>query len=80
MSLHGHSSAAHLVARTNAQALGPNANVVMNVYLALQIIPSHFGLPILVATFLCSKTAKRHPTLINVCISWIFSGIFASLL
>jgi len=65
--------------RANAQEIGPSAPYLMRVYLALQIIPSHIGLPLLVITFLFSK-AKRHPTLINVCISWILSGIFSVML
>ncbi|KIM89227.1 hypothetical protein PILCRDRAFT_216764 [Piloderma croceum F 1598] len=52
----------------------------MNTFLVLQIIPSHAGLPLLVITFLFSQGAKRHPTLINVCISWIMSGIFSTML
>jgi len=36
-------------------------------------------LPLLVATFIFSR-AKRHPTLVNLCITWIFSGVFAILL
>jgi len=66
--------------RANAKDIGPNATYVMNIYLAFQIIPSHIGLPLLVITFLFSKGAKRHPTLINVCISWILSGIFSVML
>lgn len=52
----------------------------MNTFLVLHIIPSHAGLPLLVITFLFSQGAKRHPTLINVCISWIMSGIFSTML
>lgn len=66
--------------RADAQDIGPSAPYLMRAYLVLQIIPSHIGLPLLVVTFLFSKDAKRHATLINVCISWIFSGIFSVML
>jgi len=66
--------------RANVLDIGPNATYIRNIYLAFQIIPSHIGLPLLVITFLFSKGAKRHPTLINVCISWILSGIFSVML
>lgn len=68
------------VVGANTPDVGHNANYLMKLYLALQIIPSHIGLPLLVITFLFSKGAKRHPTLINVCISWIMSGIFSVML
>lgn len=71
---------ADLGARANAPDVGPNATVLMNTFLFLQIIPSHFGLPLLVTTFLFSKGAKRHITLINVCITWILSGVFSTML
>ncbi|KAJ6559159.1 hypothetical protein DFH09DRAFT_1484920, partial [Mycena vulgaris] len=45
-----------------------------------QLISNTLLLPLLVATFLFSKRAKRHPTLVNVCITWIFSGFFSLLL
>lgn len=37
-------------------------------------------LPLLVATFLLSRTIVRHPVVINVCCSWIMAGIVSSLL
>ncbi|KAJ7459885.1 hypothetical protein FB451DRAFT_1405767 [Mycena latifolia] len=37
-------------------------------------------LPLLVATFLFSKRARRHPALVNVCMTWILSGVFSLLL
>jgi len=52
----------------------------VDVWVYMNLISNTILLPILVATFLFSKTLKRHPTLINVCVTWIASGIFACLL
>jgi len=46
-------------------------------FLFLSIWPSHLGLPLLLLVILLSKTTHRHPTFINMCITWIISG-FAS--
>jgi len=50
------------------------------VWVYFNLVPNIVLLPILVATFIFSKTATRHPTLINACITWILSGIFTCLL
>ncbi|KAK7056844.1 hypothetical protein VNI00_002561 [Paramarasmius palmivorus] len=51
----------------------------MGVWIYFNLVSSNILLPILVATFTFSKTAKRHATLINMCMTWIFSGIFSLL-
>jgi len=48
-------------------------------WLVLNLAGGHFALPILVATYIFSS-ARRHPTLINMCLTWIFSSIVACLL
>jgi len=62
------------------EQLGSSATTYLNVWIYFNLIGNTILLPIVVLTFLFSKTAKRHPTLINLCITWIFSGIFALLL
>jgi hypothetical protein len=69
-----------LIQGANAQDIGHNAKALLNTFLVLHISSSHIGLPLLVITFLFSKNAKRHPTVINVCISWILSGISSIML
>jgi len=49
-------------------------------FLVLNMWPSLFGLPILVAVILFSKNIQRHPTLINLLIVFIIVGISSSLL
>lgn len=44
-------------------------------FLVLNMWPSHFGLPILVAVILFSKKIQRHPTLINLFIVFIIVGM-----
>jgi hypothetical protein len=66
--------------RINAQQLGPNAPVYLKVYYAAHLVPGHIFLPALLAIFLFSRTATRHPTLINVLISYIVSSIVACIL
>ena len=58
----------------------PGSRVDLSVWLFFQIAAGHVGLPILVATFLLAKSVTRHPTLINMCITWIISGISSALL
>jgi len=50
------------------------------IWLFFQIAAGHFALPILVGVFSFSTKAKRHPTLINLCLTWIVSGIASCLL
>ncbi|KAJ6627489.1 hypothetical protein B0H10DRAFT_389363 [Mycena sp. CBHHK59/15] len=49
-------------------------------FLVLNIWPSHFGLPILLAVILFSKKVHRHPTFVNLCVTFIIIGISSSLL
>ncbi|KAJ7212084.1 hypothetical protein GGX14DRAFT_621661 [Mycena pura] len=60
--------------------IGPNASALLDVWIYFNLISNTVLLPILVATFLFSQRAKRHPTLVNVCTTWIFSGVFSLLL
>src|ERR1700722_12719545 len=49
-------------------------------FLVLSIWPSHFGLPLLLAIVLLSKKIQRHPTFINMCVTWIITGFSSSIL
>jgi len=49
-------------------------------FLVLNIWPSHFGIPVLLAIILLSKKIQRHPTFLNLCITFIIEGISSSLL
>ncbi|KAJ7638496.1 hypothetical protein FB45DRAFT_903048 [Roridomyces roridus] len=49
-------------------------------FLVLNMWPSHFGLPVLLAIILLSKRIKRHPTFINLCVGFIIIGVSSSLL
>ncbi|KAJ7366904.1 hypothetical protein DFH08DRAFT_948899 [Mycena albidolilacea] len=71
---------APLAQRANAADMGHAAPALLDVWIYANLIGNTVLLPILVATFLCSKRAKRHPTLVNVCMTWILSGIFSILL
>ncbi|KXN86291.1 hypothetical protein AN958_10153, partial [Leucoagaricus sp. SymC.cos] len=44
-------------------------------FLALNIWPSHFGLPLLLAVVLSSKKIHRHITFINLCVAFIIIGV-----
>jgi len=57
-----------------------NPHTLLNVWIYFNLIVNTILLPILVATFLFSKKVKRHLTLVNLCITWILSGIFSLLL
>lgn len=54
----------------------PSLASLKPVYLALHIVGGHIGLPLLVLTFLLSKRASCHPTLMNFCIIWILYSVF----
>ncbi|KAJ7675788.1 hypothetical protein DFH06DRAFT_977396 [Mycena polygramma] len=60
--------------------MGRAAPVLLDIWIYFNLVANTVLLPILVATFLLSKRAKRHPTLVNVCMTWILSGIFSLLL
>lgn len=57
-----------------------NPHTLLNLWIYFNLIANTILLPILVATFLFSKKVKRHLTLVNLCITWILSGIFSLLL
>jgi len=59
--------------------VGTQSLPLLYLWLAFQIIDQTL-IPILVATFLLSKSVKRHPTLVNSCVTWVISGITSSLL
>lgn len=59
---------------------GPEALPLLELWTYLNLVSNTILLPILVATFIFSKRAKRHPTLINVCMTWILSGVYSTLL
>lgn len=62
-----------------APQVGTASLDLLYLWLAFQLIDQSF-MPILVITFWAFKNVKRHPTLVNACITWIFSGIISSLL
>jgi hypothetical protein len=73
-------SSLKLATRADMKSLGSAGPIILNIYLYTHLIANLIGLPILAAIFTFSKTAKRHPTLINVCIVWIISGVDTLLL
>ncbi|PBK75094.1 hypothetical protein ARMSODRAFT_951169 [Armillaria solidipes] len=60
--------------------MGPVSPLLLSIWIYPNLISNTILLPFLVATFLFSTRANRHPTLINLCMTWIFSGIFSLLL
>ena len=58
----------------------PDLSGLTPVFFAIHLAGGHIGLPILVGTFLFSKTAKRHPTIVNFCVTWIFYSVIYCLL
>ncbi|KAI0734995.1 hypothetical protein C8Q76DRAFT_765601 [Earliella scabrosa] len=58
----------------------PDLRYLTPVFFAIHLVGGHIGLPILVATFTFSKTAKRHPTVVNFCMTWIVYSIIYCLL
>ena len=71
-----------IVLTPNEEARSPQAPspTLVYIWVYFNLIPNTIFLPLLVATFLISKTATRHLTLINACMTWIFSGIISCLL
>ncbi|KAL1950589.1 hypothetical protein VTO73DRAFT_5713 [Trametes versicolor] len=70
----------HLDKRVDAAELGTNARGDLAIWSAFKIGGDQVLLPLLVATFLLSRSIVRHPVVINVCCSWILTGIVSSLL
>ncbi|KAH9858011.1 hypothetical protein C2E23DRAFT_880684 [Lenzites betulinus] len=58
----------------------PDLRGLTPLFLTIHILGGHIGLPLLVATFLFSKTVKRHATIINFCVIWILYSIIYCLL
>jgi len=60
----------------------PSRAALVPVFIYFNLITNVILLPALVFTFLFvpKVRAKRHPTLVNMCIAWVFSGVFACLL
>jgi hypothetical protein len=52
----------------------------VTIYYVLQIVSGHVLLPILLAAFVFSPKISRHPTLLNLVISFIISSISSCLL
>ncbi|KAJ3761016.1 hypothetical protein EV360DRAFT_38704 [Lentinula raphanica] len=52
---------------------GTHAELVL--FLVLNIWPSHFGIPILLAILLFSRRVQRHPTFINLLVVFMIVGI-----
>ncbi|KAJ7761501.1 hypothetical protein DFH07DRAFT_815204 [Mycena maculata] len=71
---------APLAHRATEAQIGPSAPELLNIWIYFNVVSNTVLLPILVATFLFSKRVKRHPSLVNVCITWILSGVFSLLL
>ncbi|KAJ7781602.1 hypothetical protein B0H16DRAFT_1710797 [Mycena metata] len=57
---------------------GTEAELVL--FLVLNMWPSHFGLPILLAIILLSNKVHRHPTFVNLCFGFIIIGCSSSVL
>lgn len=62
------------------KTLGSSATIYLNIWIYFNLIGNNLFLPLIVLTFIFSKTAKRHPILINLCMTLIFSGVFSLLL
>ncbi|KAK0187840.1 hypothetical protein F5146DRAFT_730680 [Armillaria mellea] len=66
--------------QTQSFDMDPASPLLLDIWIYPNFISNTIFLPLLVATFLFSTRATRHPTLINLCMTWIFSGIFSLLL
>lgn len=77
-SLNLSSSAEALVQATNRRNADLRRNQV--VFLALQIVGGHIGLPAILIFALYSRRVHPDPTFLNFCLTWIFSSIVFSLL
>ncbi|PVG04075.1 hypothetical protein CPB86DRAFT_778308 [Serendipita vermifera] len=58
--------------------VGTNSSQILGLWLSFHLIAGHVLLPILVFTFVF--LTKRPPTLVNLCLSWIFTGICSCIL
>lgn len=63
-----------------AEQIGPSGTSFLAAWLFFQIAANHVFLPILVITFVFSKRAAKHPAVINICLTWIVTGVISSIL
>ncbi|KAH9947592.1 hypothetical protein B0H21DRAFT_322894 [Amylocystis lapponica] len=66
--------------RITADEIGTHASLDLTIWLFFQLAGDHVLLPLLVATFLLSRSIVRHHTVVSVCCTWIISGVASSLL
>ena len=64
---------------STAPRIGTTSIQLLYLFLVFQLFSQIF-LPILIVTFVFSKSVKRHPTVVNVCMTWIITGVISSLL
>ncbi|KAG9227586.1 hypothetical protein PTI98_011148 [Pleurotus ostreatus] len=69
-----------VASRAASQTATSSDEALLNVWIYFNLVVNTILLPVLATTFLVSKRAKRHPTLVNVCMVWILSGFFSLLL
>lgn len=62
------------------EQIGPTASTDLAAWLFFQIAADHIALPILVATMLFAKSVCRPLPLVNLCVTWIISGVCSTLL
>ncbi|KAI0734706.1 hypothetical protein C8Q72DRAFT_807313 [Fomitopsis betulina] len=60
--------------------MGPSLHRLAPLYLALHITGGHVLLPLLIATLLLSNRVKRHPAVVNFCVTWVIYSVSYSLL
>jgi len=75
--IHGQSS--NLSDMERVTLTGDTASRAVTAWIVFQVAGGQVLLPILVATFLFTR-ATRHPTLINMCITWMLSSTVSCLL
>ncbi|KAI0670779.1 hypothetical protein C8Q78DRAFT_811543 [Trametes maxima] len=66
--------------RIDAGDVGLNAHADLLIWFIFEIGGDQILLPLLVLTFILSRSISRHPTMVNVCCTWILAGIISSLL
>ncbi|KAF9444340.1 hypothetical protein P691DRAFT_736646 [Macrolepiota fuliginosa MF-IS2] len=57
-----------------------SVSVLLNIWIYFNLVSNNILLPILLFTILVSNRLQRHATFINVCSTWVLSGIFSLLL
>ena len=62
------------------EEIGPQGPTDLAAWLFFQIAAGHIALPVLTATFIFARTVTKIPALIVVCITWILSAVFSTLL